>query len=79
MTGPRLDFTINLGHLLSISAVIVTMVAGWVNFDARLKAVETTLATSTQTFIKQIELGADLRALDARVVRIERLLEGAPR
>lgn len=75
MTGPRFDFTINLGHVISIGSVIIVMVAGWVNFDGRLRAVEATLATATQTLIEQVKQGRDIAALDNRLARVERLTD----
>lgn len=78
MTTPRFDFTVNLGHVLTFGAMIVTMIAGYSNFDTRLRAVETTLATATQTLIKQVEQGRDLAALDSRVARLERQMEDRP-
>lgn len=78
MTGPRFDFTINLGHVLTVGALLLTMIAGWMNFDARLTAVERTLATSTATLLEQVKQGAELRALTDRVTRIERIVDGEP-
>lgn len=75
MPGPKFDFTINLGHVISIGAVIVTMVIGWSTFDARLKAVEKTLETATATLVEQVRQGARIDALTARVDRIERVVE----
>jgi len=75
MTGPRFNFEINLGHVLTMGALVLTMVAGWASFDSRLSAVERTLATSTATLLKQVEQGAELRALSDRISRLERLAE----
>lgn len=77
MTGPRFDFTINLGHVLTIGGVLVTMILGYSSFDTRLKLVEETLRTSTATLIQQVQLAADVRAIDARLGRIERIVEAA--
>jgi hypothetical protein len=78
MAGPRFDFTINLGHVISIGAVIVTMVVGWSTFDARLKAVEKTLETATATLVEQVRQGARIDALTARMDRVERVIETRP-
>lgn len=75
---PRFDFSINFGHMLSIGAIIITMIAGWVNFDGRLRAVEKTLETATATLIEQVKQGAELRALASRVDRLERVMEARP-
>lgn len=76
MPGPRFDFTINLGHVITFGGLIITMAVGWANFDGRLRAVEKTLETATATLVEQVKQGADLRALTARVDRIERYIEG---
>jgi phage-related minor tail protein len=78
MTGPRFDFTINLGHVISVGSVIVVMIGGWVAFDYRLKAVESTLANFTQTLIEQVKQGRDLAAIENRVSRLERITEARP-
>jgi hypothetical protein len=75
MNAPRFDLTINLGHLISITAVVITMVFGWANFDARLTRVEETLRTSTATLVEQVKQGTELRAMDQRLARVERIME----
>lgn len=77
MTGPRFDFTINLGHVITIGGVLVTMILGYSSFDTRLKLVEETLRTSTATLIQQVQVAADVRALDARITRLERIVDGS--
>ena len=72
MNAPRIDLTINLGHLISFGALILTMVLGWANFDSRLRAVEKTLETSTNTLLEQVRQGARIDALEDRVERLER-------
>ena len=75
MTGPRIDLTINLGHVITFGGLIITMAIGWATFDGRLKAVESTLATATATLVEQVRQGAQLSALNERVGRLERLSE----
>lgn len=77
MTGPRIDFTINLGHIITFGGLIVTMIAGWATFDSRLRAVEKTLDTATSTLVEQVRQGAQITALTERVGRVERLVEAA--
>lgn len=77
MPGPRFDFTINLGHVITFGGLIVTMTIGWATFDGRLRAVERTLETATATLVEQVRQGAELSALSARVDRLERFAEGA--
>jgi phage-related minor tail protein len=78
MNGPRLDFTINLGHVISVGSVIVVMIGGWVAFDYRLKTVESTLANFTQTLIEQVKQGRDIAAIENRLSRLERITEARP-
>ena len=75
MTGPRFDFTINLGHILTFGSILVTLVVSWVMFDQRLKAVEKTLETYTITLVEQVRQGARIDALTARMDRVEREME----
>lgn len=75
MTGPRIDLTINLGHILTFGSILVTLVVSWVMFDQRLKAVEKTLETYTITLVEQVRQGARIDALTARMDRVEREME----
>jgi hypothetical protein len=67
----KFDLTINLGHVLTITGVIFTMVIGWTNFDARLSGVEKTLATSQSALLEQVRQGARLDAMEHRLNRLE--------
>lgn len=75
MSGPRFDFTINLGHVITFGGLIVTMTIGWATFDGRLRAVEKTLDTATATLMEQVRQGAQISALSERVARMERAME----
>lgn len=75
MAGPRFDFTINLGHVITFGGLIVTMTIGWATFDGRLRAVEKTLETATATLVEQVRQGAQISAITDRVARLERLAE----
>lgn len=75
MPGPRFDFTINLGHILTFGTMLATIIVGWVTFDQRLKTVEKTLETYTITLVEQVRQGGRIDALAERVARIERALE----
>lgn len=75
MSGPRFDFTINLGHVITFGGLIVTMTIGWATFDGRLRAVEKTLETATATLVEQVRQGAQISAIVERVARLERLAE----
>lgn len=78
MTAPKFDFTINLGHVLTFGGLIVTMTIGWATFDGRLRAVEKTLETATNTLIEQVRQGGELRALTQRLDRVERIVDNRP-
>jgi hypothetical protein len=75
MPGPRFDFTINLGHVITFGGLLVTMTVGWSTFDGRLRAVERTLETATATLVEQVRQGAQLTAVSDRVSRLERVAE----
>lgn len=78
MPAPRLDLTINLGHIITFGGLLVTMAIGWATFDGRLRAVERTLETATATLVEQVRQGAQLAAVSDRVTRLERLAEARP-
>ena len=40
MPSPKLDLTINLGHVITFGGLLVTMAIGWATFDGRLVEVE---------------------------------------
>ena len=71
MAGPRFDFTINFGHILTFGSILVTLIVSWVMFDERLKIVEKTLETYTTTLVEQVRQGARIDALSERVARLE--------
>lgn len=75
MPGPKFDFTINLGHVITFGGLVVTMTVGWSTFDGRLRAVERTLETATATLVEQVRQGAQLAAVSDRVTRLERVAE----
>lgn len=68
---PRFDPTINLGHVLSLSGVIIAIVGGWYSFDTRLKSVETQMARQTQVIELGIRQEERLNYLSDRVLRLE--------
>ncbi|HEV2514159.1 MAG TPA: hypothetical protein VGV07_02825 [Devosia sp.] len=78
MPSPKLDLTINLGHVITFGGLLVTMAIGWATFDGRLRAVERTLETATATLVEQVRQGAELSAVSERVDRLERMAESRP-
>jgi len=75
MPSPKLDLTINLGHVITFGGLLITMAIGWATFDGRLRAVERTLETATATLVEQVRQGAELSAVSERVDRLERMAE----
>ncbi|WP_169194919.1 hypothetical protein [Devosia sp. MC1541] len=75
MAGLKFDSTINLGHVITLGGVVVTMIMGWSNMDTRLRSVEKTLETVTTTLIEQVRQGSELQALTQRVERVERIVD----
>jgi len=75
MPSPKLDLTINLGHVITFGGLLITMAVGWASFDGRLRAVERTLETATATLVEQVRQGAQLAAVTDRVTRLERMAE----
>lgn len=78
MPSPKLDLTINLGHVITFGGLLITMAVGWASFDGRLRAVERTLETATATLVEQVRQGAQLAAVTDRVTRLERIAEERP-
>ena len=78
MPSPKLDLTINLGHVITFGGLLITMAIGWATFDGRLRAVERTLETATATLVEQVRQGAQLAAVTDRVTRLERMAETRP-
>lgn len=68
---PRFDPTINLGHIITLTGVIMSMIAGWYSVDARLSGAErqlTRLIVVVETSIRQEE---QIKGLQATVARLE--------
>lgn len=74
---PRFDWTINLGHLLSIFSMMLVVAGGYFSLTMRLGIVEdrvATMAALMERSIRNDEQIATLRESDRKQdVRIERL------
>lgn len=68
---PFFDPTINLGHLISIAAVIVTISGGWYVFDYRLSAIEKNMGQLSSVVIDAARTSERLNYMDARLQRLE--------
>jgi len=69
----RLNFdpTINLGHVLTMGAIIVTLVMGWSQLNTRLEYVERQVAAMTTLIEKSIRADMRLDAVEKRLDRYE--------
>lgn len=70
---PRFDGTINLGHILSLSAVLITVIGGYYSMSTRLSSAESQLsriATVLEITIRQDE---QIKTINYRLDRMERL------
>ncbi len=69
----RWDGTINLGHLLTMGAMILSLFLGYTTFDKRLTLVEAQMARQTEVLDRSIRFDEQLRAVRDRVDKLERM------
>jgi hypothetical protein len=69
---PLFDPTINLGHLISFGAVIVTIIGGWYVMDHRLTALERNFEKLSVAVIELVRLDERLKAHGRRLDNLER-------
>jgi len=71
--GRRVSFdpTINLGHLLTMGALVGTVIMGWAQLSTRLEYVERQVATMATLMEKAIIADAKLGELERRIQRVE--------
>jgi hypothetical protein len=70
--GPRFDPTINLGHLISLGGVIVTIVGGWYVMDHRLGALERNFEKLSVAVVELVRLDERLKDFGRRIDHLER-------
>lgn len=74
--GFRWDWTINLGHVLTMGAMIVSTVGGmlwtYATFDKRLTRLEDQMIRQTDVLDRSIRADEQLRAIRERLDRLER-------
>lgn len=70
-TKPHFDGTINLGHIISILAVVVSIAGGWYVFDHRLTSVERQLEKLSTVIIEAVRIDERLKNIDRRLDRLE--------
>ena len=68
---PRFDGTINLGHILSLSGVLIAVVGGYYSMSLRLAAAETQLSRIAIVLEATIRQEEQIKWLIDRVNRIE--------
>jgi len=68
----RWDGTINLGHLLTMGAMILSLFLGYTTFDKRLTLVEMQMARQTEVLDRSIRFDEQLRAVRDRLDKLER-------
>ena len=67
------DPTINLGHIMTLTGVMVAIIGGWYSFNARLELVERQIARQTVILELSIRSEEQIKALIGRVERLERI------
>lgn len=68
----RWDGTINLGHVLTMGAMLATLFMGYTTFDKRLSLVEAQMARQTEVLDRSIRFDEQLRALRDRLDKIDK-------
>lgn len=70
--GPRIDWTINVGHVLTAAAMAATLAIGWSQISTRLEYVERQVGAMVTTVERGIRADARLEDLTRRLERLER-------
>lgn len=68
---PRFDPTINLGHLISLGGVIVTIIGGWYVMDHRLSALERNFEKLSDAVVEWVRLDERLKDHGRRIDKLE--------
>jgi hypothetical protein len=68
---PRFDPTINLGHMITLSGVVITIIGGWYAFDARLAAVERQMSNLSTVVVEAARIDERLKGYERRLDRVE--------
>jgi hypothetical protein len=71
ITHPRFDPTVNLGHLLTMTAVMVSLVGGAYVFDYRLTAIEKQLEKMQSVFLATAVFEERLNSVNRRLDSLE--------
>ena len=68
---PRFDPTINLGHLISLGGVIITIVGGWYVMDHRLSLLERNFDKLSSAVVEWVRLDERLKDHGRRIDKLE--------
>lgn len=71
-TKARFDGTINLGHVLSMTTILITLIVGGATFHSRLTVVEAQMSRQTEILERTIRADEQMRAIRERLDRVER-------
>ena len=72
LTHPRFDPTINLGRIITLSAVIVTIIGGAYVFDYRLNAIEKQIEKLQTVFLDTAIVKEQMTGFGKRLDALER-------
>ena len=68
---PRFDPTINLGHMISLGGVIITIVGGWYVMDHRLSLLERNFDKLSSAVVEWVRLDERLKDHGRRIDKLE--------
>lgn len=72
LTHPRFDPTINLGHILTMGAVIVSLIGGAYVFDYRLQSIEKQIEKLQSVLLDTAIVKEQITGLSRRIDTLER-------
>lgn len=72
LARPRFDPTINLGHVITLSAVIVSIIGGAYLFDYRLNAIERQIEKLQSVFLDTAIVKEQMNGFGKRIDALER-------
>ena len=72
LTHPRFDPTVNLGHVLTMSAVLVSLIGGAYVFDYRLNAIEKQIEKLQTVFLDTAIVKEQMTGFGKRLDALER-------
>jgi len=76
---PKFDATINLGHVMTLTGVVLAILGSYYSFSSRLSSVETQLVRMATVLEMSIRQEEQVKALTRRVDKLEEASDGRPR